>query len=69
MSDQNNFNQDMVFASRIAARNTREKLTEQYLKAVRDLRKYKNSQNIDAKKLAKYEEIVANLSKYAPQKS
>lgn len=68
MSDQNNLNLDMVFASRITARNTREKLTEQYLKAVRDLEKYKKSPNIDAKKLAKYEEIVANLSKYAPQK-
>ena len=67
MGERKNINQDMVFASKITAKNNCERLTEQYLKAVRNLKKYKNSQNIDPKKLAKYEEIVANLSKYAPK--
>ena len=66
MSERKNINQDMVFASKIAAKNNRERLTEEYLKAVRNYKKYKNSQNIDPEKLAKHEEIVANLSKYAP---
>ncbi|MBR5625652.1 MAG: hypothetical protein IKW67_02635 [Alphaproteobacteria bacterium] len=67
MAEKNNINQDMVYAQRNNALRAREDLARKYLKAINELEKYKTSKNIDPVKLKKYEEIVENLSKYAPK--